>query len=348
MPPTIADRAAHRRFARLARDACRIGATRGEQIEQRYGYDKFPGNCHVVPNHALVVLALLYADGDFAQAMTIVNTSGWDTDCNSGNVGCLFGIMLGLKGLEGGRDWRGPIADRTLISSADGGYAINDAASLAYDFANCGLRLAGRAPLAAAKGGRAISFRSERQRARVLRRRPNAGSADRLSLAQGTSAGGPGPGADASSVWARARGVAALTPTFAPQNVVAMRTYDLQAAPRVYPGQRLEARVLADAAKQRAGRLRSCALRAYGAGRCACRVRRSSRRPCPRAAKAELEWIVPDLDGQPIESVGVALALRRRAGRRSRLARSSGLGRRAVGDVQAPERRRAVFGGGPG
>ena len=80
-----------------------------------------------MPNHALILLALIYSRGDFHQAMTIVNTSGWDTDCNSGNVGCLIGIMHGLKGLEGGPDWRGPLADRALISASDGGYAVNDA-----------------------------------------------------------------------------------------------------------------------------------------------------------------------------------------------------------------------------
>jgi ADP-ribosylglycohydrolase len=29
------------------------------EIERHYGYDKYPGNCHVVPNHALMVMAVL-------------------------------------------------------------------------------------------------------------------------------------------------------------------------------------------------------------------------------------------------------------------------------------------------
>ena len=33
------------------------------QIAAQYGYDKYGGNCHVVPNHALIILALLYGDG---------------------------------------------------------------------------------------------------------------------------------------------------------------------------------------------------------------------------------------------------------------------------------------------
>ncbi len=69
----------------------------------------------MVPNHALMVMAVLYAPDDFQQAEMIVNTSGWDTDCNAGNVGCLMAIRLGLDGLEAGPDWRGPVADRLII-----------------------------------------------------------------------------------------------------------------------------------------------------------------------------------------------------------------------------------------
>jgi ADP-ribosylglycohydrolase len=129
-----------------------------QMIEDQYGYDKFPGNCHVVPNHALIILALLYAPRDFHAAMTIVNTGGWDTDCNSGNVGCLLRIMLGLEGLEGGPDWRGPLADRTLVSASDGGYAVNDAVRIAYDIANLGRQLANLERLPAPKAGAQFHF----------------------------------------------------------------------------------------------------------------------------------------------------------------------------------------------
>src|SRR5262249_12615662 len=43
-------------------------------IAGRYGYDKFPGNCHVIPNHALIILALLYGRNSFQETMHIVNT----------------------------------------------------------------------------------------------------------------------------------------------------------------------------------------------------------------------------------------------------------------------------------
>jgi len=74
-------------------------------IAARYGYDQYSGNCHVVPNHALIHLGLLYGGDDFQKALMITNTAGWDTDCNSGNVGCLLGIKNGLPG-SGVPPWR--------------------------------------------------------------------------------------------------------------------------------------------------------------------------------------------------------------------------------------------------
>ena len=80
-------------------------------LKQNYGYDKFGGGCHMIPNHGLVILALLWSDDSFSKAQTIVNTCGWDTDCNAANVGCIMGIKKGLAdslnlgNLEAHRDW---------------------------------------------------------------------------------------------------------------------------------------------------------------------------------------------------------------------------------------------------
>ena len=70
------------------------------RIQGSYGYDKYGGNCHMVPNHAIIILALLAGGGDFAHSLMIANTCGWDTDCNSGNVGCLLGIRGGLQAID--------------------------------------------------------------------------------------------------------------------------------------------------------------------------------------------------------------------------------------------------------
>jgi ADP-ribosylglycohydrolase len=274
-----------------------------QKIEERYGYDKFPGICHVVPNHALIILALLYAPADYHEAMTIVNTSGWDTDCNSGNVGCLLGIMLGLPGLEGGPDWRGPLADRTLISASDGGYAVNDAVRIAYDLANLGRRLAGLAPLPAPKSGAQFHF-SLPGSVQGFAAEGDGVQGDLLTVGHGSVAGGRALALKVKGL-ARGRSAAAMTPTFTPPNVGEMRTYDLQASPRVYPGQTLRARVLADAVNT--GPV-AVALRVKVYGR-EDRLFGADCSPVSLAPGEErvIEWALPDFDGQPIQQVGVAL-----------------------------------------
>ena len=136
---------------------------------ESYGYDKYGGNCHMVPNHALIMLGLLYGDDDFQKALMIVNTGGWDTDCNSGNVGCLMGIKNGLAGIDAGPDWRGPVADRLYLPTADGGRAITDAVTETYHIVNIGRALAG-ARAARAQGRRALPLRAAGLGAGLLRR----------------------------------------------------------------------------------------------------------------------------------------------------------------------------------
>ena len=101
------------------------------RLKARYGYDKYGGNCHIVPNHGLIILALLHGDGSFHKSLNIVNTAGWDTDCNSGNLGCLMGIRNGLEGIDSGPDWRGPVADICYVPTADSGGGITDVATIA-------------------------------------------------------------------------------------------------------------------------------------------------------------------------------------------------------------------------
>jgi ADP-ribosylglycohydrolase len=128
-----------------------------QRIEHVYGNDKYVGGCHIVPNHALIILSLLYGGGDFRRSLSIVNTSGWDTDCNSGNVGCLLGIRGGLAALKGDPDWREPINDRLLLSTADGGRSVTDAVSEAYAIANAARALRKQPPLKP-KGGARFHF----------------------------------------------------------------------------------------------------------------------------------------------------------------------------------------------
>src|SRR5919107_5517050 len=125
-----------------------------ERIAEGYGYEKYGGNCHLVPNHALIIHALLYGEDDFQRSLMIVNTSGWDTDCNSGNVGCLLGIKNGLAAIDAGPDWRGPVADRLYLPTADGGRAVTDAVTETYNIVNIGRALAGEIPVLPNRGMR--------------------------------------------------------------------------------------------------------------------------------------------------------------------------------------------------
>ena len=98
-----------------------------EWIAAEHGYDKYPGNCPMVTNHLVLLMALIMGGDDFGKACMIACSAGWDTDCNSGNVGCLNGIRLGLEGLAAGTDLRGPVADRLYVVTSDSGETVSDA-----------------------------------------------------------------------------------------------------------------------------------------------------------------------------------------------------------------------------
>ncbi|MBV8101566.1 MAG: ADP-ribosylglycohydrolase family protein [Verrucomicrobia bacterium] len=131
------------------------GLTR-DRIEHQYGYDKFPGNCHVIPNHAIIILSLLYSQDDFSRALMIANTSGWDTDCNSGNVGCLIGIKNGLAAIP--KKLREPVADKLYLSTADGGRCITDAVRESYEICRIAHQLGQAQPIPTPKNGARFHF----------------------------------------------------------------------------------------------------------------------------------------------------------------------------------------------
>ena len=268
------------------------------RIAAQYGYDKYPGNCHIVPNHALIILSLLYGRS-FSEAMMISCTAGWDTDCNAGNVGCLMGIRDGLGGIDAGADWRGPVADRMYLSSADAGGAISDAVIEARRLVVAGHRLAGLTPPPAGARfgfefpGSVQGFRSE----------PADPSRVVPCVLENPDGGG---------LTIRYRGLAeglearAATRTFFDEEVFGMRTYALQCAPTLYPGQSIEAPVRADATNPAAVEIRLY-VNVFGDGDAIERIDAPSVMLAPGAA-ASLRWQVPETGGRPVYEVGVALA----------------------------------------
>lgn len=93
-------------------------------LEDNWGYDKYTGVCHIIPNAGICVLALLYGEGDLARTIEIATMCAWDTDCNAGNVGTILGVFNGLAGVP--RKYREPINDFIVTSSVVGSLNMLD------------------------------------------------------------------------------------------------------------------------------------------------------------------------------------------------------------------------------
>ncbi len=215
-------------------------ATR-EILAANYGYDKYGGNCHMVPNHGLIIHSLLHGENDFSETMKIINTCGWDTDCNSGNVGCLMGIKNGLQGIDlglnKGADWRGPVADRIYIPTADPTWGISDCAREAVEIINSGRALAAE-ELWQPKGNAPFHFEFP-------------GSVQGFTITSGTGEIENVEGHSSTGKRTlRLQGDAETrfgTPVFTPSVDIARyfdgKGYALMASPRVYPGQTINGRI---------------------------------------------------------------------------------------------------------
>ena len=278
------------------------------RIQLRYGYDRYGGGCHVIPNHAVIIMALLYCDGDFARGMNIVNTAGWDTDCNSGNLGCLLGIRAGLPGLETGPDWRGPVADRLYLPTADGGHAVTDALTEALAVARIGMALAGKT-LATPKAGARYHFEAPGAlQGWLVDKAPD-------SLASCDLVNTPGHSADGERTLAiRFRALTeALPARLLRETFPALwpsRGYGMTASPGLYPGQTLSARITADATNPHPITARLMVVTA-GPDDAPRRVP-GPVHPLPPGADATLQWRVEVPKGEPITWVGMELTADRR------------------------------------
>ena len=128
------------------------------RIEEKYGYGTYAGDCHIIPNHAVMVMAWAYGQNDFYKCLSIVNSAGWDTDCNSANVGSVAALCSGLEHLCDTYDFRSPFADRLYVPTADGTYSISDVLEQALYVAKIGRRIMGMPELPAPKKGAKYHF----------------------------------------------------------------------------------------------------------------------------------------------------------------------------------------------
>jgi len=256
-----------------------------ERLDARYGYDVYGGNCHVIPNHGLIVLALLWGEGDFSRSLMIVNTSGWDTDCNSGNLGALLGIARGLDAIDD--SWRTPVGDRIYVPTGDVGEAITDIAREARRIARSGRSAAGAS---LDEPGARFDFRFPGSVQGFHLFGERLGGVEHVVTAAGERGIGVlGAGRDEAE---------AVTATFALPDEFDMGAYALDASPTLYPGQELVYRV-----RVTGSAVVTPLVRHYGAGDTL--LPRHGEPSTLAAGSHELRWRVPDLGGEPIALVGL-------------------------------------------
>jgi hypothetical protein len=275
-----------------------------KRIEDNYGYHNYQGVCHIIPNHGLMIMALLYAGNNFHEAMHIINTSGWDTDSNGGNLGCLVAIINGLSAFDGGPNWRGPVADRVLISTADGGYAINNAASLALDVANLGRKLRGMEPILPPKEGAQFHFTLPGS---VQGFRPYPSITARVE--QGTDPRGvPGLAIRLFDHGPTCGSVEVLTDTHHPVDLpIEGQLYYLSASPLIYPGQTIQVKLFAEDELESWVQCR-LVIKSYDSNDRSSKTVGPSQELSPGSATT-LEWTIPESASyEPIHAVGIELS----------------------------------------
>ncbi len=112
-----------------------------QMLVRDWGYDKYGGVCHIIPNAGVCVLSMIYGAGDFARTVEIATMCGWDTDCNAGNVGTVLGVMCGIEGIP--QRYRKPINDGIILSGISGYLNTLDVPTYCKEVALLGYSLAG-------------------------------------------------------------------------------------------------------------------------------------------------------------------------------------------------------------
>ncbi|WEJ60098.1 ADP-ribosylglycohydrolase family protein [Devosia sp. FJ2-5-3] len=113
-----------------------------DMLEAEWGYDRYPGVCHIIPNAGVTIMAILYGAGDLPRTAEIATMAGWDTDCNAGNAAAIVATFQGLD--EGWGKYRKPINDFLIASGIVGAINIVDIPSFARELTVLALQLAGR------------------------------------------------------------------------------------------------------------------------------------------------------------------------------------------------------------
>jgi len=266
------------------------------KLRGQWGYERYGTGCPMVSNHAIIILALLYGQGDFDRSMMIVNTSGYDTDCNAGNLGCLLGIRNGLGTFRTGYDWRTPVNDRMVLPSADGHWGMMDAAGMAQILVNIGRKLAGQSPVHPKGGARynfvlpgsTHGFAPTELCPRATKLEPVDGGLRLRMLVDGL------------------RCDAEVATFLTPDMLNYEEAYWLSSNPALYPGQTLCARVLAAESNAAPMQVRLM-VRTYKDGETLELYDSPDWTLAPGEAK-NIEWMIPENVPMPVATAGLSVA----------------------------------------
>ncbi|KSV94114.1 ADP-ribosylglycohydrolase family protein [Sinorhizobium sp. GL28] len=113
-----------------------------DMLTAEWGYDRYPGVCHIIPNAGVLVMALIYGQGDLPRTVEIATMAGWDTDCNAGNAGAIVGTLQQVQ--PSWDKYRKPINDFVVASGVTGTINVVDIPSFARELTVLALRLQGR------------------------------------------------------------------------------------------------------------------------------------------------------------------------------------------------------------
>ncbi|MCJ8324643.1 MAG: ADP-ribosylglycohydrolase family protein [Rhizobiales bacterium] len=110
-----------------------------QMLAQDFGYDRYPGVCHIIPNAGVLALAMIYGKGELTLTVEIATMCGWDTDCNAGNAGAIIGTFEGLN--PSWDKYRKPINDVIIASGVTGSLNVVDIPTFATELTSLGLKL---------------------------------------------------------------------------------------------------------------------------------------------------------------------------------------------------------------
>lgn len=98
-----------------------------------------PDHTYSIHNLGIIVMSLMYGEGDFGKSELIALNSGYDTDCTAATVGAIVGVIRGADNLPA--SWKDKMSDE-YVTGIDLKPRSNKLFDLAQDTCQIGLQVA--------------------------------------------------------------------------------------------------------------------------------------------------------------------------------------------------------------